>query len=187
MMEKATLLRAGLALVFKALLFLSCTNTSDKANVEKQNKDKFSSRDDRKEAQFLVDAVDKSYALLEVAQLGEEKIEDPVDKGKAKIIVEQQSRVAMRLKTFAEEYDVSIPLSGPENTKRRVENLYDKNGDEFKESWVRQMSKLNSDLRNDLEKYHENASEPLKIMLDSTTELMSKSQQLITELESKYQ
>lgn len=177
--------RAGLALMFKTLLLLSCTNSSDKAKVEKQNSDKFSSRTDRKEAQFLVDAVDKSYALLEVAQLGEEKIEDPVEKGKAKRIIEQQSRVAMRLKTFAEENDVSIPLSGPEKTKQRVENLYDKAGDEFRQSWATQISRLNSDLHGELDQYRDQASEPLRILLDSTLDLMTRNQVLIDEFESE--
>ena len=179
--------RAGLAFMFKTLLLLSCTNSSDKAKVEQQNADKFSARDDRKEAQFLVNAIDKSYALLEVAQMGEEKIADPVEKGKVKKIVEQQSRVAMRLKTFAEEHDVSIPLSGPEKTRSRVENLYDKTGDDFRESWTRQISRLNSDLQNELDSYRDEASDPLKNMLDSTTELMSRNQELITDFESNYQ
>lgn len=176
--------RAGLALIFKTLLLLSCTNSSDKAKVEKQNTDRFSSRTDRKEAQFLVDAVDKSYALLEVAQLGEEKIDDPVEKGKAKKIIEQQSRVAMRLKTFAEENDVSIPLSGPEKTRQRVENLYDKAGDEFRQSWTTQISRLNSDLQGELDQYRDQASEPLRNLLDSTLELMTRNQILIDEFES---
>ena len=187
MNEGHILSRAGFALVFKTLLFLSCTNASDKAKVEKQNTEKFASRDDREEAQFLVDAVDKSYALLELAQLGEEKIDDPVEKGKAKLIIEQQSRVAIRLKTFAEEYDVSIPLSGPEKTKQRVENLHDKTGNDFRQSWARQMSRLNSDLESELKVFRDDASEPLRRMLDSTTELMSRNQKLISDFETEYQ
>lgn len=92
----------------------------------------------------------------------------------------------MRLKTFAEEHDVSIPLSGPEKTKQRVENLYDKTGDEFRQSWTQQMSRLNSDLQRELGKYREEASEPLQNLLDSTVELMSRNQALIAEFESDY-
>jgi hypothetical protein len=93
----------------------------------------------------------------------------------------------MRLKTFAEEHDVSIPLSGPEKTKPRVDNLYDKTGEDFRESWARQISRLNSDLKNEINSYRDKASDPLKTMLDSTTELMSRNQELITDFEADYQ
>lgn len=65
--------RAGFAFLFKILLVLSCTNSSDKAKVEKQNSDKFGSREDRKEAQFLVDAVDKSYGYSKSLSLERRK------------------------------------------------------------------------------------------------------------------
>lgn len=111
-------------------------------------------------------------------------MDDPVEKGKAKKIIEYQSRVAIRLKAFAEANDVSIPFSGPEKTRRRVENLYDKSGDEFRQSWTKQISRLNSDLHNELGDYRDKASESLRILLDSTIELMSRNQKLIADFES---
>lgn len=173
--------RAWIVFVFKLLLFVSCETNSDKAQVEKLNKERFAEKSDRKEAQFLVDALDQSYALLELAHLGEQKISQEDGRVRLEEIIEGQSVVAMRLKTFAEKHDVSIPFSGPEKTKKRIQNLEDKTGKEFKVAWTSQLEELNNELKNKLEEFRDNAGDPLKALLDTTVLLMLKNQRLIHE------
>jgi predicted outer membrane protein len=176
--------RAAFMFVFKILVLISCMNKSDKAKVEKQNDERFSSSVDRKEAQFLVDAVDASYGLLEVAHLAEDKITDTSSKERIRKIIDHQTKVSIRLKTFAESNDVSIPFSGPEKTRSRVQNLHDKTGRDFESSWKGQMKKMNDNLKSDLEKFRDKASVPLQQLLDSTVVLIHENQRLIAELDS---
>jgi putative membrane protein len=170
-----------MGLVFKLLLFVGCTGKTDKENVEKLNRDRFSERRDQKDAQFIVNAVDKSYALQEMALLGEEKIQDPLERVRLRQFIEAHSSVSARLRTFAEANDVSIPFAGPEKTKQRVENLHTKDGDEFHSDWKRQIRRLHSEFEQDLSRYRDRAGESLQIFLDSTLVTVRSNVELLKE------
>lgn len=162
-------------------LITSCYTNSDKSHVEQQNNEKFDSRNERKDAQFIVDAVDASYEILEVAQLGEEKLEDAAGKGIARRIVEGQTSVSVKLKTFAEANGISVPFSGPERTKRSVENLRMLSGEEFQRQWYDEMTNLHQRLETDIEKYRANTDSVMRSALDSTLVMLRENEALFRE------
>jgi len=159
-------------------LALSCSE-SDKSNVEDINEDKFANKTEEKNAQFIVDALDYSYGILEAAQLGEEKTNDILLQGQAKKIIEGQTSVIIKLKTFAERKGITIPFSGPEKTQNRIKKLYNKEGAEFDEAWQKEMGHLNSDISQNSEKFMNNADTALKPIIASSLKTFHQHQELI--------
>jgi putative membrane protein len=155
---------------------------SDKANVEEQNKDKFQRRDEKKDAQFVVDAIDASYAIIEVAQLGEQKGTSPKIKGHAKEIIEGQTSVVNKLKTYAEDNDISVPFSGPQKTRARVEKLYDKNGQEFDKAWLDELQNLSKKIINDFENYMNEADDSLRNVVNISLDTLRSNQEQLAEI-----
>jgi predicted outer membrane protein len=164
--------RAYLIFGFELLILVSCSNDSEKDKVKQQNKERFSDRKVQQDAQFLVNAIDASYAILEIAELGKEKLQRPLFKNKAKEILDAQTAVAVKLKTFAEQNDMAIPLSGPEKTKNRVGDLNHIEGKEFEREWSNQMKIHHQRLINDMTRYRGHSSGVLKTILDSAIIVM---------------
>ena len=177
--------KAWTVFVFKLLILISCYNSTDKQNVEKLNEERFEDKEDSKEARFLVDIIDTSYGILEIAQLGEERMEDPLMKAKAKQIVQNQTSIGLRFKTFAEQNDVTTPLSGPETTKGRVKDLYEKSGDDFNHSWVKQLNRMHRDFSEKVADFRNDAKGPLQGVLDSTLVMIRQNEEVILALEEK--
>jgi len=171
--------KAWTVFIFKLLILVSCFNSTDKKNVEKVNDERFENKEESRQAQFLVDIIDRSYGILEVAQLGEEKIDDPLLKQRAKDIIENQTSIGLRFKTFAEQNDVSIPLSGPEKTKGRVKDLYDKTGTDFSESWMRQLKNMHHEFADKVEDFREGTEGDVKASLDSTIMMIKENEEAI--------
>lgn len=176
------LIRAYVVFAFKLLFLMSCYNSSEKDNVKQQNEERFSDRKVQKDAQFLVNAIDASYAILEIAELGQEKLQNPLLRKKAKEILDAQTAVAVKLKTFAEKNDMAIPLSGPEETKKRVGSLYEMEGKEFEREWSNQMKIHHQRLINDVTRYKGYTSAALKNILDSTLLVLNENKERILEI-----
>jgi predicted outer membrane protein len=174
--------RAYLIFAFKVLILMSCNNDSEKDKVKQQNKERFSDRKVQQDAQFLVNAIDASYAILEIAELGEQKLQTPLFRNKAKEIRDAQTAVAVKLKTFAEQNDMAIPLAGPEKTKNRVGDLNEMDGKEFEKEWSNQMKIHHQRLINDLTQYRGHSSGALKNILDSTLVVMKENKERILAL-----
>jgi hypothetical protein len=161
--------------------FGACKHESDKSNVEQQNDARFDDRVEERNAQFVVDILDASYGVMEVAQLAEDRSNDVVAKGEAKKIVETQTSMIVKLKAYAESNDISIPFSGPARTKGRVKNLYDKQGKDFEVSWREEIDFASTQLAERIEKYRSKSDVELDSILDASliilrnhTELLSR-------------
>lgn len=178
------LLAVRMVVIFITCLCAGCSTNTDKSNVEALNKDRFDTRSEKKDAQFVVDAIDDCYGILEVAQLGEERSSDILQRGKAKEIVEGQTSIVIKLKTFAEENDISIPFSGPERTKGSVKRLYDKEGPDFDNAWKEEMETLTEKLKQNFENYRGRADDSLKHILNSSIAILREHQDLMTEAQT---
>lgn len=158
----------------------SCTNDTDKKNVEKQNHERFDTRADERDAQFIVDVLDASYGLMEVAQLAEDRSSDLVAKGEAKKIIEEQTSMIVKLKTYAESRDISIPFSGPARTKARVKKLYDKQGEDFENSWKEEIDFASTQLVERIRKHKEKSDAALDSVLDASLIILRKHTELVS-------
>jgi predicted outer membrane protein len=172
----------GYRMSFVWLVLLSfcsnCNSDGTKKNMRQQNKDRFSDKETTRDANFIVNAVDESYVILEIAQLGEKRLADQNRRELARKIVNVQTAVAVKLKTFAEANDMAVQLSGP-RTREGIRSLEALNNAEFEAEWTKQMKLHYQGLMNDLVNYRRRAGAPLKSALDSAINLMSENKELI--------
>ena len=164
----------GLILVTSA-----CSPGSDKSAVERINRDRFDNQHDEREAQFVVDLLDGAYAIMEVAQMGEKKAADTILRSNAKVIIEEQTAMIVRLKAYAEDHDISIPFSGPARTRNGVKRLYKKESQEFDEEWVEELSSSSRTLEEKISMHLPKADTTLKPVLQYSIRVLKNNQLLI--------
>ena len=158
----------------------ACQPESDKSNVEQQNDERFDNRGEVRDAQFVVDILDASYGVMEVAQLAEDRSNDAVAKAEAKEIVEAQTSMIVKLKAYAESKDISIPFSGPARTKLRVKKLYDKQGEDFETALKHEIDFASTQLAERIEKYRDKSDEELDSILDASLVILHNHTEVIS-------
>lgn len=176
--------RFEVMLVVVAAIY-GCAGESDKANVEEQNRDKFDNLRRKREAQFVVDVVDASYAILEVAQIAEQKSDILTDKGIAKKIIESQTSMMIRMKAYAEANDISIPFSGPARSRNSVKRLHDKTGSDFNQAWRAEVESASESLVNKLERQLDKADTTLRPLLLNSIETLKDQRKMLAEKDDK--
>src|SRR5688572_645504 len=130
-------------LVCALLLSMSCSTKTDssKEAAEESNDDKFATKNGEKDAEFLVNAVDNSFAIINLAKLAEERGNKETAMRAAEII-QGQRKIMSRLEDYAAKQVVSIPASGPEKISDAQKDLYDEQKD-FDRKWCSEMTTEN--------------------------------------------
>src|SRR6187397_962997 len=108
------------------LCCITCERKADSAkeSAEVVNKKVFDDKESRIDAQFIVDATDQCYAILEIAKLGRTRGVSAEVKDQANQIVEGQEFLIQEFQNYAAAQSVSVPLNGPEKTNDEVKKLY---------------------------------------------------------------
>lgn len=167
------------------ILTLSCGRDSEKSRAEDLNADRFS-KHQKKDAHFVVDVIDTSYGLLSVAELGKERIQDAEKRRLVQQFIQGQTSAMLKLRTFAESNDITIPFGGPEKTKKGVDNLTNLDGAEFEKEWMNELRKLQHKLKTDIEGYYDNTDDTtLARVLDSTLLVIRQNNHLVLELDGQ--
>jgi putative membrane protein len=152
-------------LVCALLLSMSCAskNDSSKDVAEEQNDEKFETKNGEQDAQFLVDAVDASYTIINLSKIGRERgSRTTIDK--AAEIQDGQTRILNELKEYAAQQVISVPKSGPEEIKDSQKDLYDEQV-KFDEKWCRELITENEKLIKKFEEYSEKTDGNLKVVI----------------------
>jgi putative membrane protein len=152
-------------LVGALLLSISCSNRTEdsKEIAEESNEGKFETKSGEQDAQFVVDAVSDSYAMIDLAKLAAEKGNDQTV-SKAKEIMIGQKKVLKELQAYAAKQVISIPSPGPENLRDEQKDLYnEKEG--FDRKWCREMLNENEKLLKTFEEYGEKTEGDLKVVI----------------------
>ena len=76
--------------VMICVFLLSCQHGSDRSNAQEANDDKFGHHKE-KEANFVIDILDTSYGLIDLAKFGEARIDDPQQKAKVQMVVQRHT------------------------------------------------------------------------------------------------
>jgi hypothetical protein len=172
--------------VFIVLLFCQCNDgKTNKENVEQQNREKFDSRGEKKEAQFVVNTIDRCYAVLELAALGTRKEAAPGIRDQAQQTIEEYTSIMNRLKIYAEDNGISVPLKGPENTRAGVEDLRDEEGEKFNKKWCEELMKYNLAMINDLNRYKDQPDTGLLRAIDTTLVSLQQQQRALEDYVSE--
>jgi putative membrane protein len=166
-----------------ALLFsIQCSSNSKesaKEEAEDRNEEKFETKRGEQDAKFVVDAVDDSYRIIELAELASKKgTENTIHK--AKEILVGQRRILKQLQAYAAKEVISVPGTGPENLRDTQKNLFDDDS-EFDKKWCREMLNENEQMLRTFEEYSEKTQGNLKIVIaESLPTLRSQQDKLQT-------
>jgi predicted outer membrane protein len=154
-------------LIVALLACLRCSPQKEKDNkkevAEEKNDGKFETKESEQDAQFVVNAIDDSYTILSLAEMGQQRGGDQVAKEAGKVI-DAQTKVLNRLKTYAAAEVISIP-DGPDNIKERHQELFDEEK-KFDEKWCGEVINRNEKMIKDFEQYASKTSGNLKIVIN---------------------
>lgn len=167
------------------LAMVCCRPESDRSKADSVNEDKFK-RHRQKDAHFVVDILDTSYGLIDVAKMGEVRMEDPERRRQLQRLIQGHTSAMMKLKAYAEQSGIIIPFSGPEKTKASVRKLTGKSSSNFNAAWVKEMKELQHRLKRDIENYQrKSADSALLRVLDTTLHMVKANNVIISGLEIK--
>lgn len=154
-------------LVIALLACMQCTPPKERDDqkeiAEDKNDTKFETSESEQDAQFVVNAVDDSYTILGLAQMGQQRGGEKIAQAAGKVI-EAQTKVLNKLKSYAATEVISIPV-GPEGMKERHKELFDEEK-KFNEKWCREVMNRNEKMIRDFEEYAAKTSGNLKIVID---------------------
>lgn len=120
--------------------------------AEESNEEKFEDRDMEKDADFVAEAVASNYAEIKMAKLASQRSGNPEVKEIARMLEADHTKVLNELKTLAQQKAITVPVEEKDEAKRKMENLTEKNGEEFDKKWLEQMEDAHEKSINKFEK-----------------------------------
>ncbi|MCZ8353880.1 MAG: DUF4142 domain-containing protein [Cyclobacteriaceae bacterium] len=135
------------ALLATLLLNAGCdTNKkSDNVDVAKDvNTAKMNNTEDEENAKFVVNTMAANYAEIELAQLAIKRTKDSGIKDLASKLNAEHKRLLAEMKDYANTKNISMPTGVTNEAKTKLNNLAEKEGQEFDKSWC-ELSMSNHD------------------------------------------
>jgi putative membrane protein len=128
------------------LIALVACNSRNKESFEiarEDNRDNFETRDEKQEADFVVEAVAQNYANIRFAQLAMNKSVDADIREVASMIEQDQANELKKLKGFANQKGISIPLEENSDARHKLNELANQQTRQFNEKWCHDLAKKN--------------------------------------------
>lgn len=126
-----------------ALMLVSCSQRQDRENsariAKAANKEGFDTKEQEKNANFIVDAITDAYAEAEFAQLAQRKSTNGEVKAIAAVLEKDQAKMLTQLKGFAGTKGISIPTVGNQAARRKLHNLAEEEGTDFDTKWCKEL------------------------------------------------
>lgn len=131
-----------------ALMFtltVACENKrqeqEDSTEVAKDANDEvIEDRDAEKDADFIVNTLSSNYAEVKLAQLAQNRSQDPQIKDLAKMLETDHNRVISELKTYADKNGIAIPSEESNEDKDDINDLASENDtNKFDEKWCNEL------------------------------------------------
>lgn len=150
-------------LTILALLTLLCTpresQVDSKKVAEEKNKEKFTTKEAKQDAQFVTDAVASSLAGVRLAELALEKSRDEEVKQVASHIKNDHTLLLADLTTYSAAHVITVPLTETESVRKRILKLESETA-QFNKKWCNEILKLHKESIERLEKSNEKISDP---------------------------
>jgi putative membrane protein len=130
----------------------SCTrkgSDESKAIAEDKNDEKFDSKSDEKDAQFVVNAVSESYAELLLADAAMKKSMDQEVKDVASLLKKEYSRSLKDLTKYASSRAISVPTEATDADQKRANEFVSEK--EFDKTWCGEVRDRHKKMIDDLE------------------------------------
>jgi putative membrane protein len=128
-----------------ALTCLACDRNKTESSeiARKQNNEQFETWEQKKEADFIVDAVAEHYASIRFAQLAMNKTSNPDIRDVAASIEMEQAQELKKFTGFANKKGISIPIEENESARDKLNELANQQRAEFEEKWCKDLAKRN--------------------------------------------
>jgi putative membrane protein len=130
------------------LVLLSCLGCSSKKKESTEiakatNHQAFNSSQQKRDADFIVDAVAENFAAIRFAQLAMNKSSNPDIRQVAATIELDQARELKKFTGFANMKGISIPLEENKSARDKLNDLANQERHAFDEKWCRDLAKRN--------------------------------------------
>ncbi|HET9054691.1 MAG TPA: DUF4142 domain-containing protein [Cyclobacteriaceae bacterium] len=151
------------ALVILALLTLRCTpresQVDSKKVAEEKNREKFTTKTARQDAEFVTDAVASGLAQVRLAELALEKSRDEEVKQVAAHIKTDYTALLNELSAYSARHVITLPHTETEDVRKRILKLRNETG-QFNKKWCDEVLSLHKTSIERLEKNPANVSDP---------------------------
>ena len=128
--------------IFIAMVLISIasacrTENSGDSNVaaEEKNDQKFDTRAEEKEANFVADAIEEKYADIKLAELASTKSSNKEVQDVAQQLVKDQSESLAILQSLANKKGIVFPIEEGEETSEKVNELSKQQDPDFDKKW----------------------------------------------------
>ena len=127
---------------FIAVVFISIvsacntvTNRDSNAASEEKDKQKFDTRAEEKEADFMAEAIEEKYADIKLAELANTKSSNKEVQDVAQQLVKDQSEALALLQNLAKKKGIVFPVEEGEETRKIVNDLSKQQDPDFDRKW----------------------------------------------------
>lgn len=138
---------ACLYLFIPLLVIYACSTRNSEVNskkvAENKNDEKFDTRRDEKDAQFVVDNVSNIYGEISLSELAERHASDAEVKKVAGEVRKECGSLLNQLKKYADKKAISIPTSESEKEKTKIQKLSSDKA--FDKEWSNELRDLNKE------------------------------------------
>jgi putative membrane protein len=127
------------------IVLVACNNRNTESTeiAKEENRDNFETREQKQEADFVVEAVAQNYANIRFAQLAINKSVNPDIRDVAALIEKDQATELRKLKGFANQKGIAIPLEEDEDSRDKLNELANEDNRKFNEKWCNDLAKRN--------------------------------------------
>lgn len=144
---------ATLAISSSMALLFGCQRQTDSEKIsEKINKEKFETRSEEKDAQFLVDVAVLNMEEIQLGKLAQTKGTKKEVQDIGKMMEDEHSRFFTDLKDLAEKKGVTIPTDVTPKIQEMYNDLSKKSASEFNEEYCSRMVTTHKDAIDKVEK-----------------------------------
>jgi len=187
-MKPVTFLNTVIALTLLAMI--SACQPSKKEDAvevaEETNDSTFDSRDEEKDADFVVNAVASSYAEIKLAQLAKNKSGNGEIKQLATMLENDHNKIVTELKAYAGENAISVPSEESEDAKKDLVDLSEIDGGDFDKKWCKKLEDNHQKTINKFESRIDKTEDPaLKNWISATLPNLKTHLEMIQEHENK--
>jgi len=123
--------------VFISIVSACSSENSRDSNVaaEEKNEQKFDTRAEEKEANFVAEAIEKKYADIKLAELASTKSSNKEVQDVAQQLVNDQSESLAILQNLANKKGIVFPVEEGEETSEKVNELSKQEDPDFDKKW----------------------------------------------------
>jgi len=111
------------------------SNRGSNGAAEEKNKQKFDTRAEEKEANFMAEAIEEKYADIKLAELASTKSSNKEVQDVAQLLVKDQSESLAVLQNLATKKGIVFPVEEGEETRKIVNDLSKQQDPDFDKKW----------------------------------------------------